>query len=231
MTSLHVLQAALDTTTEKGVALGLELVGLSTRLGGTNAEIQDIAMELGRAGVAMENVTSATEVVMRMARLTGDTFQTSTKAIVAYQTVFGNTYSIEQLGDKLATVANASRLTTHDIGTFSNYALASSQTVGLSIDALGALAAAFSNAGVNASTSGTSVRRFGTMLVSTDKEVTAFFDSLGVNQANMLLDLNSGVQKSNETMSAFLRQLGQTSDQEFQKMISGMDILAANTLQ
>lgn len=222
--------AAMDMTHAEGVKLGQQLLNLSGAMGGTNAEIQGVAMELGRAGVKFNDIAGATEVVMRMARLTGDTFAESTKAIVAYQTVFGNTYSIEQLGDKLATVANVSRLTTHDIGTFSNYALAASQTIGLSIDSLGALAASFSNAGVNASTSGTSVRRFGTMLTSTDKEVVAFFDSLGVNQANMLAKMTSGVESSNKTMIEFLQKLGTVSDEEFQKMISGMDILAANTL-
>jgi len=104
-----------------------QLEDLGTALGGNQKEIYDIAFALGRANVATKDLKDATEVVIKMAYLTGDSFDDATEAIIAYSENFGEAtkagLSIKELGDKLAYVANVSRLSTHDIGIFSNYAL------------------------------------------------------------------------------------------------------------
>lgn len=226
----RTMAAVLDEPLDKTRELGKALVDLGSSYGGTLDEINKVALALGRAGTATDDLVDATEVVMKMARLTGDTLDVSSDAVISYYSVFGKgefAYNIEQLGDKLAFVANASRLSTQDIGTFSNYALATSKSIGLTIDSLGGLAAAFSNAGLQASTIGTSIARFGTALLETNPKTVAFFDALGVNRTNFVNALRSDVQTSNQAMISFLQNLKAVNDTEFNSMIAGMEDLMA----
>lgn len=226
----RTMAAAMDLSLGKANELGNELLELSTVYGGTTESIFNASLALGRAGIETDKVTEATEIVLRMARLTGDTFEQSSKAIISYQQVFGDTNSIQELGDKLAFVANVSRLSTQDIGTFSNFALAAAKSVGLTVDAVGGLAAAFSNAGVNASTIGTQIRRFTSLLRDDTTDVTRFFDNIGVSQKNLLNALQSDTETSNEAMIDFIEVLRNVDDSNFNNLLGGMDILASNVL-
>ena len=233
----RTMSAVLDLSLPKARALGEELIGLGTAYGGQLDQINNIALSLGRAGIASKDLVDATEVVIRMAYLTGDSFEVASDAMISYQQVFGNTYSIEQLGDKLAYVANVSRLSTQDIGTFSNYALSAATAAGLTVDAVGAMAAAFSNAGVNASTIGTQIRRFTTLLSDNTTSVTSFFDQIGVVQGVLLEDLQAsadgsveGIARSNAAIEGFAKKLASLTDEEFTSVTAGMDLLARNSL-
>lgn len=216
-----------------GEALNLDSTvrKLGETYGGTTGEIEQVAIALGRAGVKTKDVKDATEVVLAMARLTGDTFEQSASAVISYQQVFGDTKNITELGNKLAYIANVSRLSTQDIGTFSNYALAAAKDVGLTEDAVGGLAAAFSNAGVNASTIGTQIRRFTSLLTESSTDVTNFFRGIGVNQANLLIDLQKGGKTSNKAMLEFVNTLSKVDGAKFTGLVGQMDILAGNSLK
>ena len=229
--NMRTMAAVLDLNIPKAMELDASVRKLGETYGGVATDIEQVALALGRAGVKTKDIVAATEVTLAMARLTGDTFEQSTSAIISYQQVFGNTTSIETLGDKLAYVANVSRLSTQDIGTFSNYALAAAKDVGLTEDAVGGLAAAFSNAGVNASTIGTQIRRFTTLLTDDSAAVTGFFRNIGVNQANLLADLQKGGKASNEALLGFVKMLHSVDKSEFTNLTGQMDILAANSLQ
>lgn len=229
--NMRTMAAVLKLNLSDATALDKAVRNLGETYGGTTSEIEQVAIALGRAGIKTKDITDATEVVLAMARLTGDTFEQSSNAIISFQQVFGNTTSIQALGDKLAYVANVSRLTTHDIGTFSNYALAAAKDVGLTEDAVGGLAAAFSNAGVNASTIGTQIRRFTTLLTDNSEAVTNFFRSLGVNQDNLLANLQKGGKESNAAILEFVDTLKKVDKATFTNLTGQMDILAANSLQ
>jgi TP901 family phage tail tape measure protein len=229
--NMRTMAAVLRLNITEAMALDSQVRKLGETYGGTTGEIEQVAIALGRAGIASKDITKATEVTLAMARLTGDTFEQSASAVISYQQVFGNTTSIQTLGDKLAYIANVSRLSTQDIGTFSNYALAAAKDVGLTEDAVGGLAAAFSNAGVNASTIGTQIRRFTTLLTDDSEAVTNFYRTLGINQKNLLMDLQKGGATSNEALLGFVKQLKTVDKATFTNLTGQMDILAANSLQ
>lgn len=229
--NMRTMSAVLKLNTTEASALDSQVRKLGETYGGTTNEIEQVAIALGRAGVKTQDITDATKVVLAMARLTGDTFEQSASAVISYQQVFGDTKNITELGNKLAYIANVSRLSTQDIGTFSNYALAAAKDVGLTEDAVGGLAAAFSNAGVNASTIGTQIRRFTSLLTESSTDVTNFFRGIGVNQANLLADLQKGGDTSNKAMLEFVNTLSKVDKAKFTNLVGQMDILAGNSLQ
>ena len=229
--NMRTMAAVLDLSVPAAKELDKSVRELGETYGGTVSEIEQVALALGRAGVATKDITKATEITLAMARLTGDTFEQSASAVISYQQVFGNTTSIQTLGDKLAYMANQSRLSTQDIGTLSNYALAAAKDVGLTEDAVGGLAAAFSNAGVNASTIGTQIRRFTSLLTDNSTAVTDFYRGIGVNQANLLASLKEGGATSNKAVLDFLKTLKAVDATKFTQLTGNMDILAANSLQ
>lgn len=228
--AMRTTAAVMDMSVQEAFALGQQLNDLGTEFGGTLSEIYNISNALGRAGFEARDLAKGTEIVIKMARLTGDTFDVSTQAVISYQQVFGQTHTIEELGDKLAYVANVSRLSTQDIGTFSNYALSAAKTVGLTVDAIGGMAAAFSNVGVNASTIGTQIRRFSDIMTDTSTAVQDFFLNVGVSQKNLLRDLQSDAETSNAAMLDFADTLRGLTDEEFASYTAGMDLLARDVL-
>ena len=235
-TATRTLSAVLSISHLDAKVLGQDLNDLGKAYGGTLKDIYGVTNALGRAGVATKDLVAGTEIVIKMAKLTGDTFDQATSALVSYSQVFGKDeqgniiYTMEELGDKLANVANASRMSTQDIGTFSNYALAAAKSVGLSLDAVSGLAIAFSNAGVNASTAGTQVRRFTSLLLDDGKAATNLFDKLGIVQTNFVHDMKKSTESSNTAMEAFVTKLKSLSDEEFLDVVQGMDLLATNSL-
>lgn len=229
--SMRTMAAVMDLSVPSARNLSVSVRQLGESYGGSLEDIDQVALSLGRAGVASGDLVGATKVVVAMARLTGDTFEQSTSAVVSFQQVFGNTASIESLGNKLAYIANVSRLSTQDIGTFSNYALAAAKDVGLTEDAVGGLAAAFSNAGVNASTIGTQIRRFTTLLTDDSEAVSNFYLAIGVNQANLARDIQKGGAASNKALLDFVNALKSVDNTKFTQLTGQMDILAANSLQ
>ncbi len=236
------MAAVFRINSKEADALTTKLEDLGNTLGGNQEDIYKIALALGRAGVATKDLSKASEVVIRMAYLTGDSFNEATNAIISYSEVFGvgkggMGYTIQELGDKLAYVANVSRLSTQDIGIFSNYALGAAKAAGLTVDAVGAMAAAFSNAGMNASTIGTQIRRFTTLLSDQTTSIKGFFRSIGISQGAFRKELMAsmdgtveGARRSNEAMRSFAARLKSLTDNEFAQFTSGMDLLARNSL-
>lgn len=229
--NMRTMSAVLGLNISQAKDLDASVRKLGETYGGTTQEIEQVAIALGRAGVKTRDIKDATEVTLAMARLTGDTFEQSSSAVISYQQVFGDTRSITELGNKLAYVANVSRLSTQDIGTFSNYALAAAKDVGLTEDAVGGLAAAFSNAGVNASTIGTQIRRFTTLLTESSTDVNNFFKGIGVNQQNLLMEMQKGGEASNKALLDFVKVLQSVDQTKFTGLVGQMDILAANSLK
>ena len=127
----RTLGAILDTNVAQAKALGASVRQLGESYGGTLKDIDSVALALARAGIAQDKLVESTEIVLALARLTGDTFEISANAMITYQQVFGDTKSLEELGNILAFVANKSRLSTQDIGTFSNYALSTAKSMEL----------------------------------------------------------------------------------------------------
>lgn len=227
---MRTLAAVLKINVDQARGLSESIRDLGTTYGGSLKEIEGVSLALARAGVAQKDMVKSTEIVLRMARLTGDTFEQSASAVISFQQVFGDTTSIETLGNKLAYIANMSRLSTQDIGTFANYALAAAKTVGLTEDAIGGLATAFSNAGVNASTIGTQIRTFTGILTENSKDVTNFFQGIGVNQQALAREVSKGGEASNKAIMDFVETLSQVDKSTFNNLTGNMDKLTGNVL-
>jgi TP901 family phage tail tape measure protein len=236
--AIHTLSAVLDMSSESAGRLEKRLAGLSVKFGGTLKDINEAALTLGRAGFDKAEVATATENIIKMARLTGDSFATSASALITYKEVFGDvkdaitgtTPSVEDLSNTLAYMANQSRMSTQDIGTFSNYALAAARSSGMTANAVSAMAISFSNAGVNASTIGTQIRRFSSVLSETSGEVTSFFKAIGTDQEIMIARMKMGTEESNKAMAEFVAKLKGLSDNDFGRITRGMDILALQSI-
>lgn len=227
---MRTLGAVLKLNITQARDLSESIRDLGNTYGGSLKEIEGVALALARAGIATKDMIPATEIVLRMARLTGDTFEQSASAIISFQQVFGDTASIETLGNKLAYIANMSRLSTQDIGTFSNYALAAAKAVGLTEDAVGGLATAFSVAGSNASTIGTQIRTITSIFSENSKDIIGFFNGIGVSQEGMRDKLQQGGKVSNQAMKDFIEVLGNVDNMTFNKLTGSMDKLTVNSL-
>ena len=227
---MRTLGAVLKLNLTQARDLSESVRTLGETYGGSLKDIEGVALALARAGIATKDMIPATEIVLRMARLTGDSFEQSASAIISFQQVFGDTTNIETLGNKLAYVANMSRLSTQDIGTFANYALAAAKSVGLTEDAIGALATAFSVAGSNSSTIGTQLRTLTGIFSESSKDITSFFNGIGVSQEGMRDKLQQGGKVSNQAMRDFVDILANVDSMTFNKLTGSMDKLTVNAL-
>lgn len=231
------LETVLDTTNIKAQALEGSLAQLGRTYGEQLGDINKVALELSRAGLALEQVADASEVVIKLALLTGDSIEQSASSIISFVQVFGKdqfgqvTATVDELGAKLAYLANKSRLGTQDINTFANYALASAKATGLTIDAVNGLASAFSNASFNSSTIGTQIRKFTIALSKETGAINNFFETIGVNQRNLATRIAQGGQESNQALLEFLEKIKGYNRESYNEALSGVEVLTKNVLQ
>lgn len=229
--AIRTMSAVLDESLETTTKLGQELNEVGKVLGGTQKEIYDVATALGRAGTATEDLVEATEVTIKLARLTGDSFDTATNAVISYNQVFKDTgITVEALGDKIALAANESRLSIEDIGTFSNFALSAATSVNFTVDSLLSLGAAFSNAGVSASTVGTQIRSLTRIFTDQSDAVQGLFRNLGVVQGNLLADIQKGGAAGDQALVKFGKQLKKFSTEDFANFTRELNIRERDAL-
>ena len=215
-----------------GKAIEESLIATALEYGASLKEVNSVGMALLRAGIPQDKIKEVTESVILLAKLTGDTIESSSSAMVTYTTVYGEmaaesgraTLSVEELGAKLAYLANQSRMTTTDISTFSNYALASGTAVGLTIDAIDAMAISLNNAGFGASTVGTQIQKFANVIISSSNDVKSFWSNINVNQDQLIADIQAGGETSNKAFSKVISQFRNMSNEQFTMYIRDMDI-------
>lgn len=227
----RTLGAILNTNINQAKGLGASIRELGEIYGGSLKDIDGVALALARAGIAQDKLVKSTELILSLARLTGDTFEISAKAMITYQQVYGDTKSLEELGNILAYVANMSRLSTEDIGTFSNYALSTADSLGVTVNSVSALATAFSVAGVNASTIGTQMRTLFLSLSSDSKAITTLFDTIGVNQKNLLADIGKGGATSENALKGFFKSLKELDNTTFNQLTGEMEKLTGSAFK
>ena len=233
---LYTFQAVLDVSAEKAKNLEDRMTGLSIAYGEQLSSLNKVALELGRAGTEYDKLAQGTKIVTQLAILTGDTVESSTGALVTYLQVFGKDQfgkaiaSVEELGAKLAFLANSSKMNTQDINTFSNYALSTAKAVGMTIDQVNALAVALNNSGKNASTVGTNIRRFSEMLGDTNPKINEFFTSIGVNQKTLQAEIAKGGESSNKAFLGFIKTISSYSKESINVVLNGADTLMRDTI-
>jgi len=231
------LETILDISSASAERLEGNLAELGKTYGEQLGDINKVALELSRAGLALEQVAEASEVVIKLALLTGDSIEQSASSIISFVQVFGKDQfgqvisSVDELGAKLAYLANKSRLGTQDINTFANFALASAKATGLTIDAVNGLASALSNASFNASTIGTQIRKLTIALSSNSGAVQKYFETIGVNQANLAKRISQGGEESNKALLEFLEKIKSFNRESYNEALSGVEVLTKNVLQ
>ena len=233
--ALYQFQAVLDVTPQKAKVLEESLQVLSEKYGQNLSALNEVTLALGRAGIAYGDLATGAKIVTQLAILTGDTIEASSGAVSTFLQLFSKddmgkaAYSVQELGAKIAYMANSSKMSVADINTFINYAGAMTVSTGMTVNAMGALATAFSAAGKASSSVGTNVRRLNELLGSTEPKVQEFFRSVGVNQANLQRDMLKGGATSEKAFKQFITTLGTFSRESLAIAMNGLQTLDKDT--
>lgn len=234
--ALYQFQAVLDVTPQKAKVLEESLQLLSEKYGQNLTALNEVTLALGRAGIAYGDLATGVKVVTQLAILTGDTIEASSGAVATFLQLFSKDdmgraiYNVNELGAKMAYMANSSKLSIADINTFINYAGAMTVSTGMTVDAMGALATAFSASGKAATSVGTNVRRLNELFGSTEPKVQEFFRSVGVNQANLQKDMLKGGATSEKAFKQFITTLGTFSRESLALSMNGLQTLDKDTI-
>jgi len=240
--ALYQSMAVLDLNNEEAAKLASANYGIAISYGAVVEEIQKASLTLGRAGVSYSNLAEATKVTTQLARITGDTLDDSAKVVSTFTVAFGlASEEVHALGSELAYTANASKLSIEDLGTMANYALSGAKALGLTKEAVLAFSAAFSNIGVNASTIGTQMRKFGKLLREESKASKQFFsvleeiskkagDKVIQTQSHVAHTLRKGGEESNQEFIKLAENVSKMSDEAYESAVSGLPILTKQLL-
>ena len=235
--SVTKLSVILDVSKGRAEALQSEIVALTQAYGESLQVISAVSLELGRSGIAYEEVAKATETVIKLIKLTGDTADTASKTVVSWLQVFGKdklgkaTDSVESLGGMIAFMANESKLSIDDINTLGTYSLQTAKSLNLTKNVLASVGAALNNNGVASSNLGTSFRRLEKIVNSNSNSMDSFFNSIGINRQKLLLELAEGGKQSDDAFMGLLKTLGSINDQDFLKLLSKVpDVLTKETI-
>lgn len=211
--------------------LELKLMDLGTVYGGTFEEINQSALQLGRAGIQLEHLSKATETALKLTKLTGGTMESSTAVLVSFITTYGKASAtiessqanVKEIGDSLAYWSRMARGSMEDLNTFSTYALEASANAGLTTTATLALGASFNNLGMSASTAGTTTRTLMNSLGDTNPEIVAFYEKIGFSQDAMAGKFRKGGKESEQALIQLSKRLNDISKKDFSQLTKGLD--------
>jgi len=235
-TAITKLGVLLDTTRAKAISLEDSFVDLAKRYGDSLESINQVAFELARAGIEMDKLTESTKSVVLLAKLTGDSIETSAGSIISFLEVFGKdrlgrtTASVTELSASVATFANISRASTEDIKVFNNYALQTARTLGITKEIYTAVGASLNNFGVNLSSAGTSFQRLQKIFTKGNDTLDIFFQNIGLNRQDLLERFAQKGEVSNQAFIEFVKTLEGVDDVTFTNLTAGFDVLVQTTL-
>ena len=234
--ALYNNMAVLNANRKEAEALADTSRDLAIAYGGNIKEIDDLVLTLGRAGVSTKNLADASKSAVELAKITGDSFGDASKVMSTFITAFMENGKeleggVEALGDKLAYMANESKLSVEDLGTLSNYALSTASSLNLTVDAVGSLATTFSNLGMNASTIGTQIRKLDVIFKSSKGNVNDFWIEIGEDQKTYLDAIRKGGNEGNKALSDFVTKLSKIEQDVFTNSTRNMEILEKQLLE
>lgn len=216
--------AVLNASREEAVGLADNTRDLARAFGGSIKDIDAVTLTLGRAGVAVADLKDATSSVIALATITGDSFTASSEVMSSFITNFKEAgVSVNELADKLGYVANATKMGTEDLGTFANYGLQTSKSLGLTIDSISALTATMSNLGTNASTIGTQMQKLDFIFAGSGEKMARFWNIIKQDQSAWLTRLKSG---DTQALVDFAKAIDKTalSERDWALATDGMEI-------
>lgn len=183
--SLNVLQSVTGATTDQMSSLRKEArdLGNDVSLPGISAKDAAAAMtELAKAGLNVNDVMSASKGVLSLAKAgqmdVGDAAMTTARAL--------NGFGLEgkeanRIADLLAASANASTASVSDMALGLQMVGAQSHSMGVSLQDTVTALAMFSNAGINGSDAGTSLKQMFLQLATPTKQSSEMMQKLGLD--------------------------------------------------
>jgi len=161
--------AALDTELRKAAAASGEagaygeLAAIVDQVGidaaGTTQEVAQLVTELSRSGMTVDQVKGSLAAIVRGAEATGTSFDRMGSIVAATLKQFGLPASqATRVVDALTQGANASAASVEGLGYAFKYAGPVAKTLGLSVEDLGVAVGLLTNAGIDASEAGVTLR-------------------------------------------------------------------------
>jgi hypothetical protein len=223
--AIYSNMAVLNLSSKQATLLAENARDLSMVYGGQIKEIDEVTLTLGRAGVEYENLASAVKSVVELSTITGDSFSDTSKVVSSFVTNFKDAgITVDIMSDKLAYMANASKMSTEDLGTFANYGLQTAKTLGLTIDTVGALATTLSNLGINASTIGTQMQKLDFIFTGSQSSISKFWDVLGQKQSDVFGNIKKGGEEGEKAILDFVKSISKLSQDDLITATQGMEI-------
>lgn len=157
-TELHSIQAIAGTNAEElgEIESAIKRIATTTRF--TNDEIAKAARTLAQSGVDPAKIREVLTATAQFAAATGGTIQVSADLISTMRKVFDELDSSD-IGDKLATAINISKLTAEDLKPILSISAQIAKSYELTADQYLAAVTTLRNAGLKASTVATGLRQ------------------------------------------------------------------------
>lgn len=237
--ALYNNMSVLSMTSKEAESLAINSRQLSVALGGNIKDYDELALTLGRAGVENKDLIAATQSTAELAKITGDTLEKSSKVMSSFITNFKDMaktvdndgvkvkYTVDDIAESLAYMANATKMSTEDLGTFANYGLQTAQNMNLSLESTGAFAAMLSNLGKSASTVGTQMRKLDKLLMSNGDSYEKLFRILSngtKTQQDYLKEIRLGGDEGQKALTKFMKSFADLNQADFDDAIRGLGI-------
>jgi TP901 family phage tail tape measure protein len=204
--AMHMFKGVLELSNSQANKLQESIYSIGITYGGTTDELNNAALALGRAGIEGDKLAGSLQAVSQLSLISGESMDTVTGVLVSWQSLYP-TKSIGELGDVIVKMANDTKASVADFAVMSTYILTAGQQAGVTVEALGALAASMRQIGKGSSTSGTELRRFFNQLSTGSEDVRHAFSSMGIDVRQLSIDMAKGGEKSNEALSQFFNTL------------------------
>lgn len=211
--SLKFNQAIYDTgaisnaSTEDMARFGKASLSIARNSKSTLNEINQMMNLLAQSGVSAENVPAVAKVVNMFASGTGSSMDNAVRVLTTTMNVWG--YSAEdsaKAANVLAAGLNSAKIEVNELSTVFNYLAPMAKQVGMSLEETTGAVATLSQAGIKASTIGTSLSEMINKLMAPTPKLQKMFKDAGIGldelnpRVNSLVDILNRVKEAGDAL-------------------------------
>lgn len=154
------VRKTVDATEEEFAALRQDILDMSTEIPSTAVDIAGVMETAGQLGIATENLTDFTEVMVNLGVSTNMTASEAATALAKFANITGmDATSYENLGSVIVDLGNNFATTELDIVEMATRLAATGELAGLSEAQIMALATAMSSVGIEAESGGSTMSK------------------------------------------------------------------------
>lgn len=208
------VRKTVEATEEQFAEMEQEIRDMSKRIPATTTEISSVAEAAGQLGIATEDITSFTEVMIAMGVATNLTADEAATSLAQFANITGmaaEDYS--RLGAAIVDLGNNFATTEADIVEMSTRLAAGGTLAGLTETEILALATAMSSVGIEAEAGGTAMTQTLTAIeqsvASADAKLQMFADVAGMTAEEFAVAWEN---KPAEALTAFIDGLGRLDE-------------------